>query len=83
MVNLSNQKLRDLGGVFKGSQFPSLTELNVEQNLLADISDIFELKRLAILNVNYNRLGETFSFSRHAQQGIVGSGANQGGNPDV
>nr|CCA14486.1 conserved hypothetical protein [Albugo laibachii Nc14] len=55
-INLSSSRLRDLQHVLTGTNLPSLTSLDLENNCLTNIDGLECLSRLRILNLRRNRI---------------------------
>ena len=55
-LNLAASRVRDVGDVLTEASFPSLKELNLENNQLVDLSGLLDLPLLTILRLNHNRV---------------------------
>nr|CEL66849.1 TPA: Cell wall surface anchor family protein, related [Neospora caninum Liverpool] len=55
-VDLGDRNLRDLGDVITSSNFPNLTEMNLDGNLLTSIAGVGQLRKLEVLCINRNRM---------------------------
>ena len=56
VLDLSQCRLRDLGGVFAAPEFQTLRDLNLDGNLIADLRQLADLPVLHTLRANNNRL---------------------------
>jgi Leucine-rich repeat (LRR) protein len=55
-LNLAASRVRDVGDVLTEASFPSLKELNLDNNQLVDLSGLLDLPLLTILRLNHNRV---------------------------
>ena len=55
-LNLAASRVRDVGDVLTEERFPSLKELNLDNNQLVDLSGLLNLPLLTILRLNHNRV---------------------------
>ena len=55
-LNLAASRVRDVGDVLTEATFPSLKELNLDNNMLVDLSGLLHLPLLTILRLNHNRV---------------------------
>ncbi|EFJ42239.1 hypothetical protein VOLCADRAFT_119475, partial [Volvox carteri f. nagariensis] len=61
-LDCSGLRIRDVGVVFLMEDLEGLQELNLDNNLLSDVSALALLRHLVVLRLNNNRLGEECSF---------------------
>ncbi|GLC71381.1 hypothetical protein PLESTF_001109300 [Pleodorina starrii] len=62
-LDCSGLRIRDVGVVFLMEDLEGLQELNLDNNLLTDVSALALLRHLIVLRLNNNRLGEDCSFA--------------------
>jgi len=55
-LDLSSQKIRDFANCLTGEQFPNLRVLNLDNNMISDLSSMIGLTALAVLRLNHNRV---------------------------
>ncbi|KAG2449146.1 hypothetical protein HYH02_005893 [Chlamydomonas schloesseri] len=61
-LDCSGLKIRDVGSVFLGEDMDGLQELNLDNNMMTEVSALALLRHLVVLRLNSNRLGEEASF---------------------
>lgn len=55
-LDLSSQKIRDFSNCLTGDHFPNLRVLNLDNNMVSDLSNMLGLTALAVLRLNHNRV---------------------------
>ncbi|KAG2444570.1 hypothetical protein HXX76_001315 [Chlamydomonas incerta] len=61
-LDCSGLKIRDVGSVFLGEDMEGLQELNLDNNMMTEVSALALLRQLVVLRLNGNRLGEEACF---------------------
>lgn len=70
-VDLSSQNIKEIGSLINDDIFPSLRELNLEGNPIADIRTMGPLSKLLVLKVNRTKID--------LEKGMLADGEGQGG----
>jgi Leucine-rich repeat (LRR) protein len=69
-LNLAASRVRDVGEVLKEKHFPSLKEVNLDNNQLTDLSGLQDLPQLSLLRLNHNRI-EHLGLSGSCESGFL------------
>ncbi|GFR51283.1 hypothetical protein Agub_g13641 [Astrephomene gubernaculifera] len=62
-LDCSGLRIRDVGNVFLSEDMEGLQELNLDSNMLVEVSALALLRNLVVLRLNNNRLGEECCFN--------------------
>ena len=69
-LNLAASRVRDVGEVLKEQHFPSLKEVNLDNNQLSDLSGLADLPQLSLLRLNHNRI-ENLGLNGSSEAGFL------------